>query len=80
LKNAKFDLFSSEKCQLANLVANRDWIIVTVLQATACTVRHLSNYNGMTAYICRRFIPTTAFLVCRIKMTQNNTLNEVQFM
>jgi len=23
----------------------------------------LSNYNGMTAYICRRFIPTTAFLV-----------------
>jgi len=24
----------------------------------------LSNYNGMTAHICRRFIPTTAFLVC----------------
>jgi len=23
----------------------------------------LSNYNGMTAYICREFIPTTAFLV-----------------
>jgi len=23
----------------------------------------LSNYNGMSAYICRRFIPTTAFLV-----------------
>jgi len=23
----------------------------------------LSNYNGTTAYICRRFIPTTAFLV-----------------
>jgi len=23
-KNAKFDLFGSEKCQLANLVANRD--------------------------------------------------------
>jgi len=23
----------------------------------------LSNYDGMTAYICRRFIPTTAFLV-----------------
>jgi len=23
----------------------------------------LSNYNDMTAYICRRFIPTTAFLV-----------------
>jgi len=23
----------------------------------------LSNYNGMTAYICRRFIQTTAFLV-----------------
>jgi len=21
----------------------------------------LSNYNGITAYICRRFIPTTAF-------------------
>ena len=26
----------------------------------------LSNYNGMTAYICRRFIPTTAFLVMNI--------------
>jgi len=24
LKNAKFDLFGSEKCQLANLVENRD--------------------------------------------------------
>jgi len=23
----------------------------------------LSNYNGTTAYVCRRFIPTTAFLV-----------------
>jgi len=23
----------------------------------------LRNYNGMTAYIFRRFIPTTAFLV-----------------
>jgi len=23
----------------------------------------LSNYNDITAYICRRFIPTTAFLV-----------------
>jgi len=23
----------------------------------------LNNYNGMTAYICRRFIPSTAFLV-----------------
>jgi len=28
-KNAKFDLGDSEKCQLANLVANRDWLIVT---------------------------------------------------
>jgi len=36
LKNAKFDLFDSEKCQLANLVANTDWITVTVVQATAC--------------------------------------------
>jgi len=33
----------------------------TVLQATAPAV--LSNYNGMTAYICLQFIPTTAFLV-----------------
>jgi len=32
LKNAKFDLFDSEKRQLANLVVNRDWLIVTVLQ------------------------------------------------
>ena len=27
------------KSQLANLVANRDWLIVTVLQATACKIR-----------------------------------------
>jgi len=33
---AKFNLLGSEKCYLANLVANRDWLIVTVLQATAC--------------------------------------------
>ena len=39
LKNAKFDLFVSAKCQLANLVANRDWLIVTVLRATACIFR-----------------------------------------
>jgi len=32
-KNAKFDLFGNDKCQLANLVANRAWLIVTVLQA-----------------------------------------------
>jgi len=36
LKNVKFDSLDSNKCQLANLVANRDWLIVTVLQATAC--------------------------------------------
>jgi len=29
----------------------------------------LSNYNGMTAYICRRFIPTTAFLVFYLFLT-----------
>jgi len=33
LKNGTFDLFGSEKCQLANLVANRDWLFVEVLQA-----------------------------------------------
>jgi len=27
------------KSQLANLVANRDWLIVTVLQDTACKIR-----------------------------------------
>jgi len=42
LKNAKFDLFGNEECLLANLVANRDWLIVTVLQATACTFRKQS--------------------------------------
>jgi len=39
VKNAKPDLFGSEKCQLANLVANRGWLIVTVLQAMACIFR-----------------------------------------
>jgi len=33
LKNTKCDLFGSEKCQLADLVADRDWPIVTVLWA-----------------------------------------------
>jgi len=28
LNNAKFDLFGSERCQLANLVVNRDWLIM----------------------------------------------------
>jgi len=34
LKNVKFDLFGSEKYKLSNLVANTDWLIVTVLQTT----------------------------------------------
>ena len=59
--NTKFDLFGSAKCQLTNLVANRDWLIVTVLKSYR--LRHASSSNGMTAYIRRRFIPTTAFLV-----------------
>jgi len=29
----------------------------------------LSNDNGMTAYICRRFISTTAFLVLYLSLT-----------
>jgi len=28
-----------------------------------CSSSSLSNYNSMTAYICRRFIPTAAFVV-----------------
>jgi len=27
-------------------------------------LNRILNYNGMTAYLCRRFIPTTDFLVC----------------
>ena len=42
LKNAKFDLLGSKTCQLANLVANRDWLIVTVLQATVCIFLQLA--------------------------------------
>jgi len=34
LKNAKFDLFGCEKSHLATLFANRDWLIVTIIQAT----------------------------------------------
>jgi len=34
-----------------------------MLYATTCIFGNSSNYNGMTACICRRFIPTTAFLV-----------------
>ena len=37
---------------------------MTVLQATACIIwQCLSNYNGMTVYICYWFIPTAALLV-----------------
>jgi len=36
LKNDELDLFGIEKCHLANLVANKDWLIMTVLQAMAC--------------------------------------------
>ena len=39
LKNAKFNLYGSEKCQLANLVAHRDRLTVTVLQSAACIFR-----------------------------------------
>ena len=57
LKNATFDLFYSEKCQLS-------WQIVTVLRATACILGQiLNNYTGITTYICRWFISTTGFLV-----------------
>jgi len=38
-KTPNLTYFGSEKCQLANLVANTDWLIVTVLQATACIFR-----------------------------------------
>jgi len=31
----------------------------------------LSNYNGVTAYICRRFISTTAFLAGKYNCTVN---------
>jgi len=49
---------------MANMVANTDWLIVTVLYR----LRHafsgiLNNYKGVTPYIRRRFIPSTAFLV-----------------
>jgi len=49
LKNAKFDLFGSEKCNLANLVANR---LANCNSPTGCGMHFLailSNYNGMTA-------------------------------
>ena len=42
-KNAKFDFTWQWKSQLANLAANRDRLIVTVLQATACNIRSSEN-------------------------------------
>ena len=39
-KTPKLTYFAVKKCQLANLVANRDWLIImTALQATACIFR-----------------------------------------
>jgi len=39
LKNAKFNIFGTEKCQMANLVVNTDWLTVTVLQAKKVKVK-----------------------------------------
>jgi len=42
-----------------------EWSLANCVSPTASIhfLAFLSNYNGMTAYIYRRFIPTTAFLV-----------------
>jgi len=37
----------------------------------------LSNYNGMTAYICRRFIPTTAFPVVNSSHTSRTIVTAI---
>ena len=49
LKNAKFDFdFGSEKCQLANLVANGGWLIVTVMlwHAFSGNSKQLQRHNS----------------------------------
>jgi len=60
-EKAKFDLFDSEKCQLvANTVRLMTWESYSHGMHFSAI---LSNYNGMTACICRRIIPTTGFLL-----------------
>jgi len=61
LKNAKFDLFGSEKCQLVNLVANTDGLVVAV--HTGYGSGNSKQLKQHDSNICRRFIPATAFLV-----------------
>jgi len=56
------------------VVANRDWLIVTVVYFASTGYGMyfpaiLCDYNGMTAYICHRFILTTAFLVLEMYLT-----------
>ena len=36
---------------------------VEARKVTQISIRMLGNYNGMIAYICRRFLPSTAFVV-----------------
>ena len=67
-KISKLNMFGSnstgsEKCQLANPVANRHWQLWLSDRLRQAFPAILSNYNGVTACICRRFVPTAAFLV-----------------
>jgi len=64
LKNAKSDLFGSEKMLVGE--SGCEYRLVNCDSPAGYGMHFpavISNYNGMTAYICRRFIPTIAFLV-----------------
>ena len=68
------------KSQLANLVVNRDWLIVTVLQATACEIRSTkvcfsANVNSRSRSLYAVARPTVvclssvclSFVVCNVR-------------
>jgi len=62
-------LHGSGRVSLVCATAGLPWFTAFVKRTVSvsnlcwCFSAVLSNYNGMTAYICRRFMPTTAFLV-----------------
>ena len=68
MKNAKFNLYGSEKCQLANLVVNNDWLIVTVLQAILHAKYDLRKF-GFWATVCKTVRPMQSD---RLNLVVNN--------
>jgi len=65
LKNATFDLFCSEKCQLATVVANRYWLIVTSYR-----LRHAFSGNSKQLHRHDSVHLSFVYTVYRLQLSQ----------